>query len=206
MPDLPRLLTPEDLHTALKHSHFITRKRDFIVIGSGSTLASLNAVGKLPDALLISRDIDLFPADRKLTKEDLLEIGLEIYEKLGPESVFAKENGFFVEGVQRWMLDYAFDHWEDRLVVIEHNGVTGKCLSPIDLAVVKLGVGRPKDVTYVAWQIKSRLVPLEALHAAIQNHFSKHYTEDDRLNRKTLESRLAKSLQQSESMVWEVKV
>ena len=98
----------------------VTRRTEFIVIGSGSTLASVDAGGKLPDQLLISRDIDLFPADPKLRKEDLL-------------------------------------------------------------------------------------VPVKAIKTAIEHHYRRRHTEDDRLNRKAIEKRLAQACAESEAMVWDVK-
>ena len=59
----------------------------------------------------------------------------------------------------------------------------------------------PDDLlTYVGWQLKSGLVPLEALKAAIQNHFVRRSTEDDRLNRKAIESRLAQAIAQIGSL------
>ena len=59
-------------------------------------------------------------------------------------------------------------NWQSRLVPLHNEntrGVTGLCLSPVDLAISKLAARREKDLSFVAAMLRHRLVTAEAIRA-----------------------------------------
>lgn len=147
-----RELCRADLNLALETCAAAIGQREYIVVGAVSIVG---AVPRPPPALLVSADIDLFP--RAI---ESAEINAAIAMRCGPGSEFEDEHGFYVEGVGRWTLLTALPGWEERLVKVETPaGIIGWCLSPLDLAVVKLDAARDKDIRYVAQMLRAGTRP-----------------------------------------------
>lgn len=134
-------------------------KRVFIVVGAVSIVG---AFPNPPPGLAISNDIDIFPPP-----DGDGEINETLARHFGEGSAFALERGFHIEGVGRWTMMMGLPGWEDRLITTRTPGdVLGLCLSPIDLAYVKLEVARDKDINYVGVMIRENVVTRDAIMKA----------------------------------------
>jgi hypothetical protein len=113
----------------------------FIIVGSQSLH------GKHPDiadAILVSREVDLYiPGRQNLT---------ELLNAIGEGSLFHETFGYYADpvGENTAVLPKG---WKGRLVNLppgDTNGAKGLCLDPHDLAISKYIAGREKDRTFTA--------------------------------------------------------
>lgn len=129
------------LEHVLRACGAIVDEEFMIVIGSQAVLAS---VPEPPAELTVSAEADLYPRDAP-EKADL------ITGSLGEFSLFHETFGYHADGVSP--ATAVLPHgWQDRLVPLRTEntrGVTGLCLSPVDIAISKLAAGREKDLDYV---------------------------------------------------------
>lgn len=112
-----------------------------IVIGSQAILASHP---EPPEELTFSAEADLYPRDAP-EKADL------ITGSLGEFSIFHETFGYHADGVSPTTAVLPAS-WRDRLVPLSNEntrGVTGLCLSAVDIAISKLAAGRDKDIRYL---------------------------------------------------------
>ena len=155
-----RELSRVDLELALDACAAATGERVYVVVGAVSIVGPCATP---PPALVMSADIDLFPRARESA-----EINAAIAARCGVGSEFEDVNGFYVEAVGRWTLSTALPGWEQRLVKVESPaGVTGWCLSALDLAVVKLDAAREKDLRYVQEMLRAGIVCREEILGAM---------------------------------------
>lgn len=145
----------DQLEHILRAAGTIVNEDIMIVIGSQAILGSHPDP---PEELTVSAEADLYPRDAP-AKADL------ITGSLGELSMFHETFGYYADGVSPTTAVLP-DGWRERLVPLRNEntrGVTGLCLSPIDIAVSKLAAGRPKDIAYVSALLSHGLVTAEAL-------------------------------------------
>ncbi len=129
------------LEHILRASGAIVAEEVIIVIGSQAILASIPSP---PQELIVSIEANVYPRDAP-EKADLIE------GAIGELSMFHETFGYYADGVSPSTAVLP-SSWRDRLVPLRNEntgGVTGLCLSPVDIAVSKLAAGRKKDVEYV---------------------------------------------------------
>ncbi len=137
------------LEHVLRAAADITREHSFVVIGSQAVLLSHpNA----PDDLLVSREVDLYPALAP-DKADMIE------GAIGVLSQFDETFGYYADGVgpdtakmpSDWM-QFAQLHYLGQLTVIVPE--------LHDLAVSKCVAGRDKDAHWVAALLRHKMIEL----------------------------------------------
>jgi hypothetical protein len=110
-----------------------------MVLGSSSLLPTYPQLGEAGQPLEVSQDVDLLlePIDQAIA--DLLK------EAVGQESAFQQRYGYYADILRPAIAESLPSGWESRL-----QAVTGRAnvfaLDPYDLAMVKLMVGREKDL------------------------------------------------------------
>jgi hypothetical protein len=122
----------------------ITGQKTFVLIGSAAIVAWREVV---PDALIISRDIDLFAYD----STDAERISEELEGSLGHASDFDNTFGFYCDGVGPETAILPTD-WEERAKKFSNantEGVVAIVPEPNDIALAKLCASRPKDIEWL---------------------------------------------------------
>ncbi len=119
----------------------LAQSRKIFVLGSSSILASFPELGE--EGLLdntFDADLLLDPVTKGIS--DLLK------EAIGEGSLFEKERGYHADILHPSIAETLPPGWEGRLVAVERfDNVFA--LEPLDLAVVKIVVGREKDLALV---------------------------------------------------------
>jgi hypothetical protein len=128
----------------------ITGSTRIIVIGSQAVLGALPAAHT---ELLVSMEADMWPEDAP-EKADLID------GTIGEMSPFHDTFGYFAHGAgpETATLPSA---WRQRLVDVTNvntAGVTGLCLSPVDIFVSKAAAARPKDIAFVNAMLRHGVV------------------------------------------------
>lgn len=138
------MLKRTGLDHMLRASAAITQHDRFIMIGSGAAIATQ---WRLPLAMILTSEIDIYPAD----VADPEEISELLTAAIGRDSPFHRSFKYYVDGVGPDTATLP-DGWRDRLVPYtspEAPGVTALCLELVDLAVAKLCAGREKDIAWL---------------------------------------------------------
>jgi hypothetical protein len=109
------------------------------VLGSSSLLGSFPELGENGGPLELTFDADLLvqPCDEQLAAM--------LHEAVGEGSLFAQRTGYHADILRPEIQETLPDGWEHRLVPVDllrH----ATALDPIDLLVIKLRTGRPKDL------------------------------------------------------------
>lgn len=126
-----------DLEHLIRAAGRIAEERELVIIGSQSVL------GQFPDApvaLLMSMEVDLYPAARP-------ELADRIDGALGEGSRFHQTHGYYAQGVEPETATLPA-RWQKRLVRVDNEntgGFAGLCLEVHDLAISKYVAGREKD-------------------------------------------------------------
>ncbi len=147
-----------DLEHIIRAAGSIADTQQLVIVGSQAIL------GSFPDApaeLTVSQEVDTYPLD-KPEKADLID------GSIGEMSPFHETFGYYAHGVgpETAVLPSG---WRSRLVPLRNEntrGVTGLCLSPVDLAVSKLAAGREKDLRFVTIMVRHQLLNAEQVQAA----------------------------------------
>ncbi|MEW6754484.1 MAG: DUF6036 family nucleotidyltransferase [Candidatus Latescibacterota bacterium] len=157
-----------ELEHVIRAAGAIAEAPVLVILGSQAILGRYPTA---PEALLASREVDLYPLEAP-QRADLID------GSIGELSPFHDEFGYYAHGVgpETAVLPAA---WRSRLVAVSNentSGVTGLCLHPADLAVSKLVAGRDKDLAFVRTllshglvsetEIRNLLVELPPEHAA----------------------------------------
>ena len=129
-------------------------------------LGSMAILGEYPDApeeLLISREVDTYPAAVP-ERADLSD------GSIGELSPFHEQFGYYAQGVgpETAVLPTG---WKERLVAVSNEntgGITGLWLNPADLAISKMIAGREKDLDYVGILLKHGLVDEDEIRSLLQ--------------------------------------
>lgn len=129
------------------------------MIGSQAVLLQYPEEGRLPDAMLRSNEIDIWPVE-KPELADLIE------GTLGNGSSFHGVFGYYADGVgpETALLPA---HWMDRCIRKSGhpalNGAIAICPEIHDLAASKIAAFRDKDLTWVAAAVRAGLVDKDLL-------------------------------------------
>jgi hypothetical protein len=119
----------------------LAQSRKIFILGSSSILASFPELG---EAGLLDNTFDADLLLDPVTKgiSDLLK------EAIGEGSLFKKEKGYHADILHPSIVETLPSGWKRRLVAVE--GLDNVfALEPLDLAVVKIMVGREKDLALV---------------------------------------------------------
>jgi hypothetical protein len=148
----------------LEAAQSLVRPERIVVLGSSSLLQVDPALGEAGQPLEFSYDADLLISPMN-------EEGARILmESLGQESFFAKRHGYYADILRAEITQTLPEGWPSRLLELE--GVSASfVLNPVDLALVKLILGRPKDLALLREIMKREIITAESLrdhyHAAL---------------------------------------
>lgn len=137
--------------------HALAHPQHIIVLGSSSLLASFPHLGDSGQPLEISYDADLLiePCDA--------ETAAVLHEAVGEGSLFHRRNAIFADILRPDIVETLPDGWASRLHTLA--GGETRCLDPHDLALVKLSLGREKDMALVADLLRRSCVTMDNLRA-----------------------------------------
>ncbi len=148
-----------EIDDALAALWVLVREPEPIVIGSQALH------GKFPDVvdtILLSREMDVMLPNK-------VKLGNWLFEVVGAGTPFEFERGYSIDHVVAAPgLPILANGWEERAIRHEFifNGkIQGSVLylSPEDIALSKLGAGRPKDVEFVCALLQRKYIELQDL-------------------------------------------
>ena len=139
----------------------MTRPKQITVLGSSSLLASSPDLGEKGRPLEMSLDADFLvdPCDEG-------QAGI-LHEAIGEGSLFHREYGVYADFMRPDITETFPGGWEERCVILGRDHAV-RCLNPIDLALVKLKLGRAKDVDLLKSLLGVGIIRLGALQKAYQ--------------------------------------
>jgi len=154
-------MTRTQLEHIIRAASAITGEADIVIVGSQSILGSF---ADAPEALLASREADVFP----LAAPEAADL---IDGCIGELSPFDQTFGYYAHGVgpETSVLPTG---WQDRLVPLQNVNTgsgTGLCLEPHDLAVAKLIAGRPKDLDFIETLLSAELVQADVIESRLND-------------------------------------
>ena len=123
----------------LEAAQSLVRPEQIIVLGSSSLLPTDPVLGEAGHVLEFSYDADLLvsPIDQEGARI--------LMESLGQESFFAKRHGYYADILRAEITETLPEGWRSRVGPVPD--LAGcYALNPLDLALVKLVLGRPKDM------------------------------------------------------------
>jgi len=132
----------------------VAEDEDIVVVGSQAILGQFPDA---PEALLVSREADVYPRNRPERSD-------EIDGSLGDGSYFDATFGYYAHAVgpETAILPAG---WEDRLIPVRNEntgGATGWCLEVHDLLLSKCAAGRERDWEFAEEALRHGLAdPLE---------------------------------------------
>jgi hypothetical protein len=151
---------------ALKHLvesvRVLGRCEHIRVLGSSALLASFPELGEAGGPLELSYDADLLvePCDEHLAAM--------LHEAIGEGSLFAQREGFHADILRPEIAETLPPGWEKRVVRLDVSG-DATALAPEDVAVVKLRLGRQKDLDLCGRLLKAGLLRVETLRARLDS-------------------------------------
>lgn len=140
------------LEHVLRAAAAIAQETTFVVVGSQ---AILMAFPHAPDELLVSREIDLYPALHP-EKSDLIE------GAIGAMSSFEQTFGYYADGVGPETAVMPND-WRTREKLYYIGEVTVICPEVHDLAVSKCVAGRDKDADFIRALFRHAMIELPVM-------------------------------------------
>ena len=145
-----------ELEHVLRAAAAITQENSFVVVGSQ---AILMAFPHAPEELLVSREIDLYPALHP-EKADLID------GAIGAMSSFDQTFGYHADGVGPETAVMP-DDWHTREKLYYVGDVTVICPEIHDLAVSKCVAGRDKDADFVRALFRHGMIELAVMAGRI---------------------------------------
>jgi len=150
----------KELEHVIRAAGSIAEADELIILGS---MAILGAYPDAPEELLISREVDTYPAAVP-ERADLID------GSIGELSPFHEQFGYYAHGVgpETAVLPAG---WKERLVAVSNGntgGITGLCLHPADLAISKMIAGCEKDLDYVGILLQQGLVDEDEIRSLLQ--------------------------------------
>jgi len=140
----------------------LAQPRRIVVLGSSSLLPLHPHLGEAGQPLELSLDADLLLDPMDQTIADVLK------DAIGQESHFEQRYGYYADILRPVIAETLPAGWEMRLVpVAGYDNVFA--LDPYDLAMVKLVVGRPKDLDLIRALLKLGILEPQRL--------SRHYQQ-----------------------------
>lgn len=140
----------------------LARPERIVIIGSASLLPAHPEFGETGQPLDSSYDSDFLvsPIDE--------ELAAILGEAIGQQSLFAKRHGYYADILRPLIAETLPAGWEKRLKpVAGYDNVFA--LDVYDLALVKLMVGRPKDLELLRALLKLGVLEPEPLRAHYQH-------------------------------------
>ena len=133
----------------------LAHPQKIIVLGSSSLLAEFPELGESGQPLEISYDADLLiePCDE--------ETAAVLHEAVGEGSLFHRRHAIFADILRPDIVDTLPDGWASRLHTLA--GGQSSCLDSHDLALVKLSLGREKDIALVADLLRRSCLNMKTL-------------------------------------------
>jgi hypothetical protein len=147
----------QQLEHVLRAAAAIAQENSLVVIGSQAVLLPFpNA----PEALLGSREVDLYPALHP-ERADLID------GAIGAMSSFDETFGYYADGVGPETAIMPAD-WMDRARLYYIGDVTAICPDIHDLAVSKCAAARDKDADFVRVLLKEKMIDANVLDERIR--------------------------------------
>lgn len=150
---------------SLKHlvdaAKAIAQPERIVIVGSSSLLPDHPELGEPGHPLETSYDTDVLitPIDE--------ELAAVLGEAVGQQSLFARRHGYYADILRPVMAETLPAGWESRLhPVAGYDNVFA--LDPYDLAVVKLMVGREKDLDLLRAMLRLEIVKPDRLRQHYQ--------------------------------------
>ena len=153
-----------EVEHVLRAAAAITLESAFYVVGSQAVLLPHPDA---PGELLLSRELDLYPALHP-EKADLID------GAIGAMSIFDATYGYHADGVGPETAIMPPD-WHDRETFFYIGNVTVICPELHDLAVSKCVAGRDKDADFIRSLLKHKMIDPALLIARIQTLDSTKY-------------------------------
>lgn len=141
-----------EVEHVLRAAAAITQEQSFVVVGSQAILFQFPHA---PPELLVSRELDLYPA-LSPAKSDLID------GAIGAMSSFDETFGYHADGVGPETAVMPAD-WESRAQLFYVGDVTAICPEVHDLAVSKCVAARPKDADFVKALFRHRMIEQDVL-------------------------------------------
>ena len=153
-------MTLAALQHIIRAAQALAEDRDILVLGSASLLASFPQLGNADSPLAATYDADLCPDPfDELT-------GTMLDEALGENRAYYLRHGYHADILRDTILETLPAGWRERLVSVP--GCTAAhALEPHDLAAVKLLVGRPKDISLLAYLHSTDLLSAEVVRSRL---------------------------------------
>lgn len=145
----------------LEAARALARPERIVIVGSSSLLAVHPGLGETGQPLETSYDSDLL-----LTPIDE-ELAAILGEAIGQQSLFAKRHGYYADFLRPTFVETLPAGWESRLHPLPGCDQVF-ALDPYDLAVIKLGLGRPKDLALLLALLKLGILEATRLRAHYQ--------------------------------------
>ncbi len=144
-----------ELEHVLRAVAAVAEDGEIVVVGSQAILGQFPDA---PDALLVSREADVYPRNQPERSD-------EIDGSLGDGSYFDSTYGYYAHAVGAETATVPAG-WEERLVPISNEntgGATGWCLEVHDLLLSKCVAGRERDWEFVEEALRHGLADSEEL-------------------------------------------
>lgn len=149
-------MTRQQLEHVLRAAAAIADANSFVVLGSQAVLLLFPDP---PAELLVSREVDLYPAMHP-ERSDLID------GAIGALSSFDETFGYYADGVGPETATMPAD-WMDRATLHYIGDLTAICPDIYDLAVSKCAAGREKDADYVRVLLRAGMVDAATLETRI---------------------------------------
>ena len=145
----------------LEVARAVAEPRRIVIIGSASLLPAHPELGDTGQPLDASYDADflLEPMDE--------ELAAILGEAIGQQSLFTRRHGYYADILRPVMAETLPAGWETRLHPVAGNDNVF-ALDPYDLAVVKLMVGREKDLELLRAMLRLNIIEPERLRQHYQ--------------------------------------
>jgi hypothetical protein len=140
----------------------LARPESISVLGSSSLLATDPSLGDPGQPLELSMDADL------LLKPCTDRLAAVVHEAVGENSLFHREFGVYADLMKPDVEATLPLGWQSRAIRLG-KAESASCLSPQDLATVKIRVGRAKDLELLDHLLRRGLVSLESLRNWFQS-------------------------------------
>lgn len=153
----------------LEAAQSLVHPERIVVLGSSSLLPIEPSLGEAGQPLEVSYDADLLisPIDEERARI--------LMESLGQESFFAKAHGYYADIMREEITGTLPRGWSSRLETVpERPGCF--CLNRHDVALVKLILGRPKDLRLIEELLKRGILHPQSLR---EHYQSSELSDDD---------------------------
>lgn len=165
----------DQVEALLSAIHRDTRIAEFVVMGSVSVLGIL-ADRKVPDAMLLSNDLDAYPR---------LDPGAgdALVARWGQGSAFEREHGYYFDPISPQLASLPAQ-WQERLIVREFKGgVRAAFLEPNDAAISKYARHEERDKRWIRAGLKASILSLATLEYRFRETFFLDAEEQERVRR-----------------------